>query len=97
VRCPQTTISTQPGKYDFLDCSGIAKRLTEASDREKQLAELMIRAREGVGGAMVSTIAYHDEYNVARGRMQELRKASEMKKCPIAGPNRRLPSSVFGP
>jgi hypothetical protein len=80
------SLYAEPGKYDFLDCANIAKRLTEASDREKQLAELMTRAREGAGGALVSAIAYQDEYNIARGRMQELRKAAEMKKCPVMDP-----------
>jgi hypothetical protein len=34
----------EPRKYDFLDCPSIADRMTKASDKERQLAQLMTRA-----------------------------------------------------
>jgi hypothetical protein len=71
-----------PGKYDFLDCPSIAKRLARASYEEAQLAQLMTRASEGAGGAVVNAIAYQDRYNVARADVRMLRKAEEDKKCP---------------
>lgn len=71
----------EPGRYDFLDCATISKTLAKVSYREKQLAQLMTRASEGAGGAMVNAIAYQDQYNTARAEMRELRKAGEAKKC----------------
>ena len=71
-----------PGKYDFLDCPSIAKRLAKASYQEAHLAQLMTRASEGAGGAVVNAIASQDQYNLARAEVRMLRKAEEDKKCP---------------
>jgi hypothetical protein len=71
-----------PGKYDFLDCPGIAQRLKTAQDREKELTDLMTRAERGVGGGIVNAIAYQDNLNTARAQSRELRKAAEAKQCP---------------
>ena len=72
---------SEPGRYDFLDCSTISKTLAKVSYREKQLAQLMTRASEAAGGAFVNAIAYQDQYNTARAEMRALRKAGEAKKC----------------
>ena len=71
----------EPGRYDFLDCATISKTLAKVSYTEKQLAQLMTRASEGAGGAMVNAMAYQDRYNTARAEMRALRKAGEAKKC----------------
>jgi hypothetical protein len=71
----------EPGKYDFLDCPSIATALAKASGTERQLAQLMTRASEGAGGAMVNAMAYQDRYNTTRAQMRALRKARELKKC----------------
>jgi hypothetical protein len=71
-----------PGKYDFLDCPSIAKRLANASYQEAKLARLMTRASEGTGGAVVNALVYQDQYNLARADVRMLRKAEEDKKCP---------------
>jgi hypothetical protein len=72
----------EPGKYDFLDCPSIAQGMRTASDREKQLTDLITRADQGVGGGIVSAIAYQDELNITRARLRSLRKAAESKQCP---------------
>jgi hypothetical protein len=76
----------EPGRYDFLDCTSIAERITKASDREKQLALLMTRASEAADGAIVNAIAYQDEYKAARANLRSLRKAAEVKKCQLPEP-----------
>jgi hypothetical protein len=73
----------EPGRYDFLDCTSITERITKASDREKQLAQLMTRASEAADGAIVNAIAYQDEYKAARANLRSLRKAAEVKKCQL--------------
>jgi hypothetical protein len=75
------SIYSEPGRYDFLDCSTISKTLAGVSYTESQLAQLMTRANEGAGGAMVSAMVYQDRYNTARAQMRALRKAGEVKKC----------------
>ena len=77
----------EPGRYDFLDCTSIAERITKASDREKQLALLMTRASEAADGAIVNAIAYQDEYRAARAKFsRSLRIAAEVKKCQLPEP-----------
>ena len=76
----------EPGRYDLLDCTSIAERITKASDRERQLAQLMTRASEAADGAIVNAIAYQDEYRAARANLRSLRKAAELKKCQLLEP-----------
>jgi hypothetical protein len=70
-----------PGKYDFLDCPSITKRLAVALYEETKIAQLMTRASEAADGAFVNAIVYQDQYNTARAQARELRKAGEVKKC----------------
>jgi hypothetical protein len=62
--CAETDLFSPvaPGKYDFLDCASIAKRLAKASYQEAQLAQLMTRASQAADGAVVNAIAYQDRY-----------------------------------
>ena len=76
------------GKYDFLDCPSIATRIRSTTARERQLVELMSRAKESTTGAIVNAMAYQDDLNTARANLRELKKAAEAKKCTpeAAGP-----------
>jgi hypothetical protein len=73
-----------PGKYDFLDCPAMAQRLKLASDRERELTDLMTRAQEGFGGSIVNAIAYQEDLNTARAQVRALRKAAGGKQCPTS-------------
>jgi hypothetical protein len=84
----------EPGKYDFLDCSTIAKQLAATSYEEAKLARLMTRASEAADGAFVNAIVYQDQYNTARARLRELRKAGEVKKC---SPSEMNPPPIVPP
>jgi hypothetical protein len=77
----------QLGKYDFLDCPSIAKELAKVTNDVAHLAQLMSRASEGAGGAIVNAIAYQDQFNTARARVRALRKLEEQKPCPPSGPS----------
>ena len=81
--CAETDLLSPvaPGKYDFLDCPSITKRLARALYEEANLARLMSRASEAADGAFVNAIVYQDQYNTARAEVRELRKAGEVKKC----------------
>jgi hypothetical protein len=71
-----------PGKYDFLDCPSIANQLRGQTAREQQLRELMSRAQESSGGAIVNAVVYQDDFNTVRANIRELRKAADAKHCP---------------
>ncbi len=75
------SVYAAPGKYDFLDCQSIATRLAAATAREAQLKDLIGRANEAAGGAIVSAMVYQDDYNTVRADVRALRKAADDKKC----------------
>jgi hypothetical protein len=73
--------SAAPGKYDFLDCKGIAARITSTSERAEELSSLMTRARQDPMGPMVSNMVYRDEYNAKQADLMALRQAADQKRC----------------
>ncbi len=75
------SVYAAPGKYDFLDCQSITTRLAGATAREAQLKDLIGRANEAAGGAIVSAMVYQDDYNTVRADIRALRKAADDKKC----------------
>ncbi len=77
------SIYAAPGKYDFLDCESINNRLKAQSARETQLRELMSRADEAAGGAIVNAVVYQDDFNTVRADIRALRKASDAKRCSV--------------
>jgi hypothetical protein len=73
------SIYAAPGKYDFLDCTGITNRLKTQTARETQLR--VTRANEAAGGSVVSVFVYQDDFNTVRADIRALRKAAEEKHC----------------
>jgi hypothetical protein len=73
--------SAAPGKYDYLDCKGIADRTSANSKRTAELDNLMQRANQGAGGKFVSTMVYKDEYNAVQADQIALRQVSDEKRC----------------
>jgi hypothetical protein len=73
--------SAAPGKYDFLDCKGIASRITSTAERAEELSNLMTRARQDPLGPMVSNMVYRDEYNAKQADLLALRQAADQKRC----------------
>jgi hypothetical protein len=80
------SVYAAPGKYDFLDCQSITTRLAGATAREAQLKDLIGRANEAAGGAIVSAMVYQDDYNTVRADIRALRKAADDKKCSAQPP-----------
>ena len=71
--CAETDLLSPvaPGKYDFLDCPSITKRLARALYEEANLARLMSRAGEAADGAFVNDV-YQDQYNTARAEARKM-------------------------
>lgn len=70
-----------PGKYDYLDCKGIAQRTAANSKRTAELDGLMQRASQSTGGQVIGTMVYKDEYNTVQGDQLALRKAADDRRC----------------
>ena len=73
--------SAAPGKYDYLDCKGIAERTSANAQRTAELSGLMERARQDPMGPMVSNMVYRDEYNAKQADQLALRQAADQKRC----------------
>ena len=74
---------TQPGRYSIYNCPDIEQQLKAYQQRQVELEQLMARASQGAGGALVGTIAYKSEYLQVRGQINELHKAAADKSCAL--------------
>ncbi len=58
----QVMLFADPGKYEYHTCDQILKAGEGVAERELKLRELIQKAEQGAGGAIVSTVAYRGEY-----------------------------------
>jgi hypothetical protein len=70
-----------PGKYDYLRCEDLPARLAKSLKREKELSDLMTRANQEAGGAVVNVVAYSADLAQVRADIKILRKAAIDKNC----------------
>jgi len=70
-----------PGKFQFIHCDEIAKRLVIAQDREQELHALMDRAGSGVGGGAVSLFVYEPDLQGVQADLRMLRQVAGEKRC----------------
>jgi len=70
-----------PGKFQFLRCDDIAKRLAAAQTREQELHTLMERANSGAGGTAVSMFVYAPDLQGVEADLRLLRQTAGEKRC----------------
>jgi xanthine dehydrogenase molybdopterin-binding subunit B len=70
-----------PGKYDYLRCEDLPARLAKSLTREKELSDLMTRANQEAGGAVVNVVAYSADLAQVRADIKILRQAAIDKNC----------------
>jgi hypothetical protein len=80
------TYLTDPGRFSAFHCRDFAKRLNSLINRQKELRDLMDKASEGGGGAVIGTLAYRAEYEKAVGDEKILRRTAAEKKCELGAP-----------
>jgi len=71
-----------PGKFAFLHCEDIGKRLATALTREQELLALMDRARTDTGGTAVNWFVYGPDLDGVEAELRALRQAAGEKRCP---------------
>ena len=74
-----------PGQYVLYSCPELANTARATETRQHELAALMRKAEVDAGGRFVSAQAYQPEYNLLRGRMDQLRKTAAEKNCNLSG------------
>ena len=73
--------SSAPGKYDYLDCKGIADRTEANVKRAAELTGLMQRASQDSTGAVIGNLVYRDELNIRQADTLVLRQVADDKRC----------------
>jgi hypothetical protein len=70
-----------PGKYIFYDCKQLAGAAAHFEERDKELKDLMARAKRDPGGELVSAMAYNSDYYSNLGELKDVRREQAEKKC----------------
>jgi ABC-type glycerol-3-phosphate transport system substrate-binding protein len=89
----QLTFFADPGTYDYHSCDQIAAIRNHWSKREQELKELMAKAEQSTGGAVINVIAYQSDYVHAKEQLQVLAAAARAKNC--ATPENWRSNSTF--
>jgi hypothetical protein len=70
-----------PAQYDLYDCKQLEVARKGLGERAAQLQGLMAKAETGTGGAVVSELAYRNDYIAVRGQMKFADDAWRRNKC----------------
>jgi len=81
-----TTLLIDPAHYSVYHCDGLVARLKALQARELELSNLMLRASEGGGGALIGNLTYRADYENAVGEEKVLRRVAAEKKCDLPTP-----------
>lgn len=72
-----------PARYDLYDCNQLETARTQASNQLDDLRRLMHKAETGVGGAVISEVAYRPDYVSAQGRLKAIEAAYQDRRCTV--------------
>lgn len=75
-----------PSRYSVYHCKDMVARLKDLLTRQKELRNLMDRASESGGGAVIGTLTYRAEYEKTVGEEKLLRRTGIEKKCDLELP-----------
>ena len=70
-----------PAKYDLYDCKQLETERKALATRGADLQRLMAKAETGVGGSVVSELAYRNDYIAVRGQTKLADEAWQRNKC----------------
>ena len=70
-----------PAKYELYDCKQLEGERKGLAARTADLQKLMDKAETGTGGAVVSELAYRNDYIAVRGSAQLAEDAWRRNKC----------------
>ncbi|MDF0518260.1 twin-arginine translocation pathway signal [Bradyrhizobium yuanmingense] len=70
-----------PAKYELYDCKQLEAERKNLANRTADLQRLMDKAETGAGGAVVSELAYRNDYVAVRGQAQLAEDAWRRNRC----------------
>ena len=75
-----------PGRYSAYHCKDLVTGLEALIAREKELRDLMARANDGGGGAVIGQLSYRADYEKTVANENVLRRTAASKKCDLPAP-----------
>ena len=93
----ETTFFVDPSRYDLYDCRQLADARKQQSDRVDELKRLMAKAETGVGGSVVSELAYRPDYATAQANLKLANRVWDENHCDsqiVSTRRRQAPSSL---
>jgi len=78
------TLTLDPGRYVLYHCNDLVDRLKGLINREKELRNLMDKAGESTGGALIGALSYRTEYETVLSDQKLVRRMAAEKKCDLS-------------
>ncbi|RZN07852.1 twin-arginine translocation pathway signal [Bradyrhizobium genosp. SA-3] len=82
-----------PSKYELYDCKQLETERKALASRTADLQKLMDKAQTGAGGAVVSELAYRNDYIAVRGQAQLADEAWRRNRCRETPPEPTPPAA----
>ncbi|MDA9464106.1 twin-arginine translocation pathway signal [Bradyrhizobium sp. CCBAU 53415] len=86
-----------PAKYELYDCKQLEGERKLLAKRTDELQKLMEKAETGAGGAVVSELAYRNDYIAVRGQAQLADEAWRRNRCRETPPEAASPAASPSP
>lgn len=83
-----------PAKYELYDCKQLEAERKALAARTAELQKLMDKAETGAGGAVVSELAYRNDYVAVRGSAQLAEDAWRRNRCGETPPDAKPAAST---
>ena len=81
-----SSLLVDPGRYSVYHCDAMPGKLAGIEERQRELSNLMARASDGAGGALIGTMSYRADYESAIEEEKVLRRAAAEKNCNLPPP-----------
>ena len=92
-----STAFADPAKYDLYDCKQLETERKSLATRTAEVQGLMSKAETGVGGSVVSELAYRNDYIALRGQSKFAEEAWQRNKCQASAPATAAPATPAAP
>jgi len=80
------TLLVSPSRFTLYNCNEMGVHQKAIVARQRQLEDLMARAKRDSGGGIVSAVAYEPEYQNMLGELKVLRQQAAQKDCVLPDP-----------
>jgi hypothetical protein len=78
-----SSVLVDPARYNGYRCSDLVGQWKTLVAREKELRNLMDKANEGGGGAIIGTLTYRSDYQTVLEQEKVLQRTAAGEKCQL--------------